>query len=382
MDSVNIPIGIGHLDTGVSVKNPATQYIRSMVAVDRQGVVRSKDVNPQGEHGNFTASILLDTEFPELPELSLAVQLHSVCVPEGGKIILKLLAGMEALLDYPVQIVCMAMGIPQRTPIFADMLGKLRQKDMLLVSAVGNFGADNACAPGNYPHVLSVGAVNDDGRVPAFSGTYRDKQSGYIKPDVLALGVNMTATNSRGERKFCTGTSMATAYMTGLAARLKQLCPEVTADQLGHVLRVTSQPLMEDHQQYSAHGLVQPQAALDYLLTRDWESVDTKESLSEPAFLRQRYIDPRLRKQCDRAVLGQRIDALVMARPRSGDCPRHGTQALLEHVCQQVNVKLRHCRFFNHTDLVHIGADQDFYQQLLSHPDLMMGSAVDIDLAI
>jgi hypothetical protein len=370
---MNTPINVAHLDTGISAQHPAAKYIKSMVAIDRQGCVRSGDVHPQSEHGNYTASILLGDGFAGLPELSSALQLYSVCMPEGGKIILNLLAGMEKLLDYPVQIACMAVGVPQQTPIFVEVVEKLQQKGVLLVVSIGN---GKACAPGNYPHVLSVGAVDDDGRTPVFSSIYRELGH-CIKPDILAPGVNTAVTNSRGESKTSSGTSMAAAYVAGVAARLKGACPNATADQIKQALLVTSQPLTPSQQHYSACGLIQPQQALHYLLTRDNEPISLGKPISEYAFLRQPYIDPRLRRQCDKAVFGQRIDALVMARHSSDGT----TRTMLQRVCQRANAELFHCRFFNHVDLAHISADHHFYQQLLSNPDLMIGSAVDIDIA-
>jgi hypothetical protein len=377
-NSMNTPITIAHLDTGISVQHSASKYIKSMVAVDRQGHVRSGDVHPQGEHGNYTASILLGDGFAGLPELPSNLQLYSVCVPEGGKIVLNLLAGMEKLLDYPVQIACMAVGVPQQTPIFVEVVEKLQQKGVLLVVPIGN---GEACAPGNYPHVLSVGAVNDDGRMPMFSSTYRE-QGHCIKPDILAPGVNIAVTNSRNEPKTCSGTSMATAYVAGVAARLKGARPNATADQLKQALLVTSQPPTSNQRHYSACGLIQPQRALDYLLTCDTEPPSVAEPVSEHGFLRQPYIDPRLRRQCDKATFGQRIDALVMARHSFDGRSSGGTRTMLQQVCQRANAEPFHCRFFNHVDLAHISADQHFYQQLLSNPDLMIGSAVDIDIAI
>jgi hypothetical protein len=51
---MNTPINVAHLDTGISAQHPAAKYIKSMVAIDRQGCVRSGDVHPQSEHGNYT----------------------------------------------------------------------------------------------------------------------------------------------------------------------------------------------------------------------------------------------------------------------------------------------------------------------------------------
>jgi hypothetical protein len=127
----------------------------------------------------------------------------------------------------------------------------------------------------------------------------------------------------------------------------------------------------------AACALVKPQRTLDCFLACDTEPLSVAKKPSEYVFLRQPYIDPRLRRQCDKAVFGQRIDALVMARHSSDGT----TRTMLQRVCQRANAEPFHCRFFNHVDLAHISADHHFYQQLLSNPDLMIGSAVDIDIA-
>jgi serine protease AprX len=128
---------------------------------------------------------------------------------------------------------------PYPSHTYADMNGNITaaaraadlgaRKGMLIVCANGNDGASAwhyLGTPADADSVLAVGAVNAASAVAAFS-SYGPSSDGQIKPDVAAMGVNVTVANaSTGLPGFNSGTSFATPITAGLTSCLWQAFPE------------------------------------------------------------------------------------------------------------------------------------------------------------
>jgi serine protease AprX len=124
-----------------------------------------------------------------------------------------------------------------------------------VVAAAGNDGTvanSVSYSPGNDPFVITTGALDDKGTssldddgVPAWSSR-GVTQDGFVKPDVLAPGNKLVAPLAPNSSfsslcRSCTvgrtyfrlsGTSMATAVVSGTAALMLQNRPGLTADQV------------------------------------------------------------------------------------------------------------------------------------------------------
>lgn len=109
------------------------------------------------------------------------------------------------------------------------------RKGMLLCLAAGNEGDDPwyyLSCPSDADSVLTVGAVNADGRIAAFS-SHGPAADGRVKPEVCAVGddtyVILPAT---GDITLADGTSFATPLIAGMAASLWSALPEENAMQI------------------------------------------------------------------------------------------------------------------------------------------------------
>jgi len=86
-------------------------------------------------------------------------------------------------------------------------------------------------------NILSVAAVDNTGNLAGFSNY------GAQTVDVAAPGVDVLSTIPNGGYAFYSGTSMATPHVTGTAALLYSLYPDMTPMEAIEILKNTGTPL-------------------------------------------------------------------------------------------------------------------------------------------
>lgn len=123
------------------------------------------------------------------------------------------------------------------TPEFDDELYSTLKEfnDILFICSGGKNGKDlkeSPVYPACYelPNVICVAAVDNQGNLYKMSG-YGDHA------DLAAPGVNILSSISNGEYVYSSGTSLATAHVTGIAALVKSYSPELSAEEIANILR-------------------------------------------------------------------------------------------------------------------------------------------------
>jgi serine protease AprX len=162
---------------------------------------------------------------------------------------------------------------------------RLWRQGIVVVVAAGNAGPNNGTItkPGDDPVVLTVGAFNDGGNtsngddnVTTWSSRGPTAQ-GLTKPDVVAPGRTLVTTRSQGSQVEQdnpkalvaptyikgSGTSEATAVVSGLAALIVKAHPTWTPDQVKWALRSTANPISGPGQNAQGKGRVQLAAAMN-----------------------------------------------------------------------------------------------------------------------
>jgi subtilisin family serine protease len=132
-----------------------------------------------------------------------------------------------------------------------------REKGVVLIGAAGNAGAKSPpLYPGADPNVIAVTATDERDRL--FKGANQGK---YIA--VSATGVDILVPAPNEGVQLTTGTSVATAHVSGVAALLIAQKPSRTPDEIRAILVSTAKDLGPKgvDPQFGA-GLVDPLKAL------------------------------------------------------------------------------------------------------------------------
>jgi subtilisin family serine protease len=264
-------VRVGHLDTGVDAAHPALRgRIAQFAEFDYDGIpvprARPRD---SGTHGTHIAGIICGgscshVSFGVAPDAELC----SGLVIEGGDCLLRVLAGLEWMLDCRVRVLCVTLGLPIYDPLFEVVLNRLKEAGTLVIAPVGNRGSGRTCSPANYPGVMAVGATTPGDRVARLSGSQVFKRpDDFLKPNVVAPGIEIPSAKPGGGLQIRSGTSMAAAHVAGVAALLFQAKPDATAAEVQDAILTTCTPLPESSEERSGRGLVNPLGAIDALLS-------------------------------------------------------------------------------------------------------------------
>jgi len=259
-------IGIGHLDTGVDGQHPSLQgRIAQYRVFDDDGIrTNHMTIRDTGTHGTYTASILCGRDgIGVAPE----AQLYSGVVIEGGKSIVRVLAGLDWLLDQPIKVLSMSLGIPYYNPIFQKMLERFRASGRLVILPVGNYGEGIVCSPATDNHVLSVGAIDTKQTVPSFSGSGINKSWKHgFGPHVVAPGHGVIVAEPGGTVTRTSGTSMSSAYVAGIVALLFEAYSDATPDDIEDALIESCEPLDNSPPHRCGYGMVNARVAYESLM--------------------------------------------------------------------------------------------------------------------
>jgi subtilisin family serine protease len=147
-----------------------------------------------------------------------------------------ILKGLDWAADKGARVVNMSFAGPL-DPRLKDALAKATQKGMVLIAAAGNAGPKSPpLFPAADPNVIAVTATDTDDAI--FSGAVRGDHIAVAAP-----GVDILAPAPDGTYQFTTGTSVASAEVSGVAALLIERNPSLTPADVRRILMATAKDL-------------------------------------------------------------------------------------------------------------------------------------------
>jgi len=168
-----------------------------------------------------------------------------------------ILAGIEWAIAKGARIINMSFAGPY-DPVLSLALKKAHEKGIVLIAAAGNAGPQS---PPLYPaadeNVIAVTAVDENDKLLP-----QANQGAHIA--LAAPGVNVLETAPNASYEFTTGTSVATAHVSGVAALIIERNPTIDVAALEELLYSTARDLgPKGRDSQFGFGLVDPLRALN-----------------------------------------------------------------------------------------------------------------------
>jgi serine protease AprX len=270
-------VTVAILDSGVAADADLIQPDNRILASVNFADVRL--TSDPGGHGTHIAGIVAGNgsrsggEFVGIAPQANIVDVRVLGTTGSGRIS-SVIRGIEWVLAhrtaYNIRVINLSFGAPAKLPYRADPMSAAVEiawrRGLVVVAASGNGGPqrDTVETPGIDPYVITVGATDDRGTLSRgddmlawFSAWGRPDSN--AKPDLVAPGrrlVSLRVPGSALDMLFpdrvvmaqngstyfrLTGTSMATAVVSGAAALLLQRRPNLTPDQVKALLVGTTQ---------------------------------------------------------------------------------------------------------------------------------------------
>lgn len=143
--------------------------------------------------------------------------------------------GLVYAADNGARVVNLSLGSEEYSNTIEEAVLYARSHGCLVVAAAGNSDRQptDILYPAALPGVLAVGATTDTDAPWSLSNC-------GSRLDVAAPGVEILSANRSGSYYLSSGTSMATPHVSGLAALVWSLQPELTADQVASTITGTA----------------------------------------------------------------------------------------------------------------------------------------------
>lgn len=169
-----------------------------------------------------------------------------------------IIAGIDWAIGQGINVISMSLGSSTSSIALQNACDTANNDGILVVAAAGNTGSakvskniDTINYPAKYASVIAVGATDSNNVRAYFSSTGKEL-------DVVAPGYNILSDNFTGGTILKSGTSMATPYVAGDIALLKQAHPTYTSSQIRSLLENTCKDLgTAGLDNLYGHGLIQ-----------------------------------------------------------------------------------------------------------------------------
>ncbi|MEM0933543.1 MAG: S8 family serine peptidase [Bacteroidota bacterium] len=254
---------VGVLDTGCDADHWQFRdqhiHYRYVNPLDPRHLRKVRGFDTDG-HGTHVCGIIAGADYGVAPDVEMCVA--SVIESETSRTALeRIVTGLDWFTKHissqenseKPAILNLSLGFldfylsPSEKQLLNTVIGQLLDTllydlDVLPVVAIGNEGPGISRSPGNFPSVLSVGSVSDKLQPSSFSGG--GTLNGRTVPDLVGFGDEIYSSLERSPQNRSiyaekSGTSMATPYVTGIAALVAQKYGISGLDLKNHLLRNT-----------------------------------------------------------------------------------------------------------------------------------------------
>ena len=234
-------VGVAIIDTGVYHQHPDLhEAVGIGFHVLRPGEL-PRDDNGHGTH--IAGTIAAYGKKSGIAGVAPGAMVHAVKAfdAKGSAYVQDLVDAINWCVRHRIPIINMSFGIHANSPSLRRAVSNAYRHGCVIVASAGNDGNDHTVDyPARYDEVVSVGAVDREGKVAPFSN-----DSGRI--DLYAPGVAIDSCHRLRSYRALSGTSMAAAHVSGALALLMSAFPTLAPHALIGALQATARAAKPEH---------------------------------------------------------------------------------------------------------------------------------------
>ncbi len=256
------------VDTGVDAKHPALRHaVNTSRAISFYGYSRtnqtSSDIVDRNGHGTHLAGIIAAN--PVGKDSVRGINPDATIMPikflnhEGEGIQLDAAKAIRYAVDNGANIINCCWGFFSKKKELEESIKYALEKKVIIVAAVGNSDTFIPEYPAAFNSVITVGAISKNMRRSTYS-SYGEHL------DFMSLGNDVYSTFPGSTYKSLTGTSQATAIVSGIISRILSVHPSMSTSDIYEMIKNhTKDMLSPGHDKRSGHGAVQIEKILTSL---------------------------------------------------------------------------------------------------------------------
>ncbi|RSL29545.1 peptidase S8/S53 subtilisin kexin sedolisin [Salibacterium salarium] len=277
-DVTGAGVDVAVVDTGISTSHPSLDVEDGYSAVSY-----TDSYDDDNGHGSHAAGIIAANQ-PSAGIVGVApdADLYAVKVLDeiGSGSLTQVLNGMEWAIDEGVDIINMSFGTLTNSQSMKSMLDAAYDDDIIVAAASGNRGESSESGsrvefPARFESVVAVGAVDEDNERAYFSAT-------GDSVELAAPGVDIVSSYEGSSFGPLSGTSMATPFVVGGFALMKEAYPEEDAAHIRETLQDEALDLGSDgRDEEFGYGLLQLPDLSDVTIDKE-EEIGEEESTEQP----------------------------------------------------------------------------------------------------
>ncbi|MBO4581456.1 MAG: S8 family peptidase [Bacteroidales bacterium] len=202
----------------------------------------SNDCRSSYFHGTFVSGIISAKTNNNLGIAGIAggnysngVKILPYCVGENNPISSVIDDAIIDAVDKGAKIIQLSLSVPQSVDI-DDAIQYAYSNNAIVICAAGN-NQPVVQYPASNPQVVAVGAI-DSNLVRAYFSCYDDDNV-----DIVAPGVSIQSTDLNSTYTFSDGTSFAAPHISGVAALIYSVNPNLNGQQVREIIETTAQKL-------------------------------------------------------------------------------------------------------------------------------------------
>lgn len=281
-------VQIAVIDTGFLPQHPQLQDITSAeypaATFITVGEVQNTSLTPFNDcvgHGTEVTSVIAaqfsdEVEFvgvaPYVDIIPIRVQYNEDIGAKNADIA----SAIHHAVDVGADIINVSLETTQDNDQLREAVARAGEEGVLIVAAAGNNGSRPAYPAryaGEFPHVISVGAVDRRGVI--MGGDANPTSGTSSNTTLVAPGVEVPVATGTGGYAIVNGTSYAAPFVSGVAALVLNVFPDLEPAQVRRRLEITAEHAGYDlpDKRYG-WGMVNPVAAVTAVLPEDLDNLN------------------------------------------------------------------------------------------------------------